>query len=200
MHEYSIDVESKNILFCLAVLSITISGVLTSWLNKLIEAIPIVNSNFTISIAVISVFGMLYWGFDKYIWKCKLLQKTNIIRTPDLNGVWEGKLQSSFDNFEKEFPATLTIEQTWSKIYIRGKFNDSSSISYTASLKVNKEDSIRLIYSYYNDKYQKSYNKNISNHRGYGSLEINNNKMRGIYFNNPTNNKNHGYLNLSKCS
>ena len=37
-----------------------------------------------------------------------------------------------------------------------------------------------------------------SNHRGYANLEINGNSMEGNYFNDPSNNKNWGKLNLKK--
>lgn len=195
MHEYSIDVERNKIFFGLAAISILISGGASSLLNALIVTIPFIE--FTVSIAAMGLFGILYALFDKYIWKWKFLRTVGIIQTPDLNGTWKGEFKSSYYNFEESFPAMLIVEQTWSKICIRGKFNYSKSSSYTASLKINDGGGIRLIYSYYNDKEPEHYEKGMSNHRGYGSVVIFDDSMTGHYFNDPTNNKNHGTLILS---
>lgn len=198
MHEYSIDVERNKILFGLATISIIISGIVSSLLNALIISIPFIE--FTVSIAAMGLFSILYSLFDKFIWKWKWIKKIGLDQTPNLNGTWEGEFKSSYHNFEESFPAVLIIEQTWTKICIRGKFNDSSSSSYTASLKVNDGGGIKLFYSYINDKNPEHFKKGTSNHRGYGRLEIINASMTGSYFNDPTNNNNHGKLNLNLSS
>lgn len=198
MHEYSIDVEHHKVYFGLAAISIFISGGVSFLINTLIVAIPFIE--FTVSIAAIGVFGGLYAMFDNYFWKLKILKSIGIIHTPNLNGTWKGEFKSSYHNFQESFPATIIVEQTWSKICIRGKFNYSKSSSYTTSLKINRGGGIKMMYSYYNDKYPQHYKQGMSNHRGYGSLEINNDSMTGHYFNDPTNNANHGTLTLSKCS
>lgn len=198
MHEYSIDVEHNKVYFWLAVISILISGGISSFLNALIITIPFIE--FTVSIAAIGVFGALYAIFDKCIWKWKIFKMLGLVQTPNLNGTWEGEFKSSYHDFKEEFPAVLIIEQTWSKICIRGKFNYSTSSSYTTSLKINSGGGIKLMYSYYNDKSPQAYKEGMSNHRGYGSLEITNDSITGYYFNNPTTNANHGTLTLSKRS
>ncbi|MFB9860605.1 hypothetical protein ACFPFV_04150 [Salinicoccus siamensis] len=198
MHEYSIDVEHNKILFYLSALSILFSGIIATLLNVLIEKIPFIE--FTVSITAIGIFGILHSLFNKFIWKWKFLKTIGIVKVPDLNGKWKGEFRSSFHNFDESFPVILIIEQTWSKICIRGKFNHSKSSSNTASLKINEGGGIKLLYSYYNDKDPQYYEIGTSNHRGYASLEINEDSMEGHYFNDPTNNKNHGKLTLSKRS
>ncbi|GEL76666.1 Cap15 family CBASS effector [Tenuibacillus multivorans] len=196
MHEYSIDIERNKIFFGLAAISIIISGLVSSFINAIILTIPFIE--FTVSIAAMGLFGILYSLFDKFIWKWKLLKKIGLVQTPNLNGTWKGEFSSSYYDFQESFPAVLIIEQTWSKVCIRGKFNYSKSSSYTASLKVNDGGGINLFYSYYNDKDPEHYKKGMSNHRGYGRLQIIDDSMTGYYFNDPTNNKNHGKLILSK--
>lgn len=198
MHEYSIDVEHSKILFYLSALSIILSGIITTLLNVFIGRIPFIE--FTVSITAIGIFGILYSLFNIFIWKWKILRKIGIVQIPNLNGEWEGEFCSSYHNFEESLPVVLVIEQTWSKICIRGKFNHSKSSSNTASLKINDGGGIKLLYSYYNDKDPRYYKKGTSNHRGYTSLEINDDSMEGNYFNDPTNNKNHGKLTLLKKS
>ena len=39
------------------------------------------------------LYGLIYWLFDNYIWKWKLLRK--VLNVPDLNGHWEGNLISA---------------------------------------------------------------------------------------------------------
>ena len=70
-----------------------------------------------------------------------------------MNGKWKGNFQSSYHDFKENLPVILIIEQSWSKICIKGKFNHSKSSSDT-SIKVNLGKEIMLHYSYYNDKNQ----------------------------------------------
>lgn len=196
LHEYSIDVDKNKVYFILAVISIFGSMIIAFLLNCLINVMPFIE--LTVSIAAFSVFGILYKLFNKYIWKWKWVKKFGIENTPNLNGTWEGELQSSYFDFKISQPATLVIEQTWTQICIKGEFNKSSSSSDTASLKINSGGGIKLLYSYYNDKAPEFYQEGTSNHRGYANLEIIENVAKGNYFNDPTNNSNHGKLKLEK--
>lgn len=149
-----------------------------------------------------TVFGIIYKLLDEYCWRWKWIRRLGIIKTPDLNGRWKGKLYSSYHEFKEDdsLPAILTIKQTWSKIYIRGQFSNSKSLSYTTSIKVLDDGKTKVFYSYRNDKKPEYYDKDFSDHKGYGELEFNDKveKIEGIYFNNPTNNPNHGKLFLEK--
>ncbi|HHW6793262.1 TPA: hypothetical protein ACU2YK_002666 [Staphylococcus aureus] len=196
MHEYSIDVENNKIIFFLSIVSIFISSGLTTIINLIILKIPYIE--IVISVTAISIFGILYSLFDKFIWKWKILNKLGIIKIPNLNGRWEGQFQSSYYDFKENLPVSLIIEQSWSKICIKGKFNHSKSSSNTASIKVNLGKEIKLLYSYYNDKKPEYYNLGTSNHRGYANLEIYENAMEGNYFNDPINNDNWGKMKLEK--
>lgn len=196
MHEYSIDVDNKKIYFWLAILSFLVSMLITIIVNYFINITHFIEV--TVSISSLSLFGIFYTLFDKYIWKWKWLTRIGIVTTPNLNGIWKGELYSSYFNFTKRQDASLIIEQNWSKIFIKGEFNQSTSSSDTTSLKVNSGGSVKLLYSYYNDKHPEYFQQNNSNHRGYANLEISDNVIKGNYFNDPTNNPNHGKLHLKK--
>ncbi|WP_407728489.1 hypothetical protein ACJMCD_28620 (plasmid) [Priestia megaterium] len=194
MHEYSIDTKREVIVFVLASLSIALSTLI----NKLITA---ENLEFLskFSITGFAIFGLLYVLFNNFIWKWGFLYKVGLIKTPNLNGVWVGSFQSSYHKWEKDFPAKIEIKQTWTHICIKGTFNDSTSESNTASLKVNS-GGIKLFYSYYNDTNPESSDSSFTNHRGYASFEfiLKEKKVQGRYFNDPANNKNHGKIKLKQ--
>lgn len=200
MHEYSIDIERSKLIFYIAVVSIGISGLTTTVFNKFILTVPFIE--FTISVTAMSVFGIVFKLFDKYFWKWEWLRGVGLVQTPNLNGTWKGYFSSSFHEFEKEFPAELVIEQTWTEICIQGKFRHSKSSSYTTSIKVRDGFNTKLFYSYQNEKNPEQFKEPFSDHKGYGSLEINYKEqiIDGYYFNNPSNNSNHGILHLIRAS
>jgi hypothetical protein len=200
MHEYSIDVDHNRIIYGLAALSIVISTLLTKCINHFLLNIPYIE--LTVSIAAISIFGLLYKLFDVYIWKWKWLNTLGIVHTPDLNGTWEGTFKSSRHEWKKTLPAQFTIVQTWTQICINGKFNHSTSSSYTTSIKVKNGGGIKVFYSYRNEKKPEQAEAPFSDHKGYGSLELDKSmiKLEGQYFNNPSNNKNHGTLKLKRIT
>lgn len=198
MHEYSIDVDHNKIIYYLAIVAVSITGLLTSAINKWGEYFPF--NEFTVSITALSLFVILYKLFDKTFWKYKWLRKLGIVHTPNLNGTWKGNFISSFDDWKEERPASILIEQSWSEICIIGKFNDSSSNSYTTSIKVRNGGGIKLFYSYQNDKKPERANSPFSDHKGYASFVLNKeeNVLQGQYFNNPSNNRNHGTIRLER--
>ncbi len=200
MHEYSIDVDHSKIIFYLAVLSVGLSTVITKLLTFFFNTLP--DMEFTISLTAISIFGLLYKLFDKFFWKWKWFRKIGIVQTPDLNGTWKGEFVSSFYNWKGKYPAELEIEQTWTEICISGKFNNSTSSSYTTAIKVRDGGGIKIFYSYRNDKKPEKSNASYSDHKGYTSLILNKEEQsfEGQYFNNPSNNKNHGTLHLKRIT
>jgi hypothetical protein len=202
MHEYSIDIDRSRVYYWLVFLSIILSTVISKLLSSIIKLIPHIGLELTVSIAAFSVFGFFYKLFDKLLWKFNWIQKLGIEQTPNLSGIWKGTLRSSYHNWEKELPAVLEIEQTWNKICIIGKFNDSSSFSYTTSIKVNNGGGVKILYSYKNDIKTEWADSPFSDHKGYASLSLSRdgNTLQGEYFNNPSNNRNHGNLLLYKVS
>lgn len=74
---------------------------------------------------IVHAIGWFLW--DRWIWKTALAIKATGI--PNLNGVWEGCLYSSFNGgLEKD--TQITIRQTGSKFIVENKTNEIESISF----------------------------------------------------------------------
>lgn len=191
LHEYSIDVDRTKIIYSLTILSSFISV----WIPK----IPFLSA-FSFPITTAGVFAILFLIFDNFLWKLKILRKIGVVQTPNINGTWKGNFKSSYSNFRDAYPATLIIKQTWTKIRIRGKFNNSLSNSDIASIKVKDGSDMMLYYSYRNDKRPEHHELPFSDHSGFCSLEWNEKEdfFEGEYYNNPTNNKYHGVFDKLK--
>jgi hypothetical protein len=95
-----------------------------------------------------------YWIFfklfDRFLWRCRVWKKLGLIRTPDLNGHYEGSFKSSYDNFVADRFCKLEIEQTWTRISVRATFDRSSSTNLVSGMSVVGPVS-RLSYQYQNE-------------------------------------------------
>ena len=69
------------------------------------------------SVTTFSVFGVLYFAFDRWLWRIPLVG--NVIGIPNLAGQWtiQGKTDGA-DGVPRNWEGTVTIEQTWSHIAI----------------------------------------------------------------------------------
>ncbi len=115
--------------------------------------------------------------FDLWIWKWKVVQK--IHRVPVLEKEYKGKLTSSFDN--KDYKGNLAINQTFTKLSIKFKSNESSSYSIVASI-IDNNDTNQLIYTYQNDP-KANIRDRSPIHYGTAILSVDNvSKIEGSYF------------------
>ncbi len=148
MHDYAIDSRERvlvvRILFMASALVSGIAAVLTpSDLLPMRWLLPIP------SIAL--VFGVSYWAFDNWIWRWPFLRVLRLISVPDLRGTWTGTVASSYTDFEKAQPVTVTIEQTWTKMAVRLNAAKSRSWSLTASVLTNAPEGLVLTYLFDNE-------------------------------------------------
>lgn len=142
MHTYSIDTEErKTIIFFIAFFSMMLNSGFLCIINQYssLEFIK-VPSPFVI-------FGVLYLLFDKIIWKWKICSL--FVKTPNLNGEWEGQYESSYQNMV--IPATLKIKQTWTKIEIISQNGDTQSNSSMTGIFTNDGGEISLKFEYSNN-------------------------------------------------
>ncbi len=149
MHPYSIDSNERE--RTVAVLAIL--AVLLTWLFSL-DANPVhIPSYWWVSApSAMSIFGGLYTLFDKRLWKWSLLQKTGWIKTPDLSGLWEGKLESSFyEAAEHPIPATLRINQTWTRIGVLLETSTSSGRNMTGAIILDELRGPEFTYEFQGD-------------------------------------------------
>lgn len=193
LHSFSTNVERGRYFFYLAIASISIAGLINSlltvnqwfpWLQKF-------------SITTVAVFTVLYIIFNKVVWKW-----IAAVHIPNLNGTWTGTLKTSYSNFVDEHEAVIEIVQTWTKICVTGKFNQSISFSKIACLEVD-EARIILHYSYQNERKPDTTAETAVMHNGFATLifDTKTHSISGSYYNNPaTTNGNHGVLLLEKKS
>lgn len=116
-----------------------------------------------VSITAFSVFGGLYFTFDRWVWKLDWIGK--LFGVPDLSGTWEvtGHTDGA-DRIERDWTATLVIEQTWSHIAISIETDGSRSRSTMASIERDPGHGYRLIYGYQNSR--KDVERELQSHTG----------------------------------
>ena len=176
MHTYSIDTEERrNIIFYIAVLSI--------FINSLLKSLILQYSNLTFLQvpAAFTIFGFVYIIFDQYLWKLKIL--SFCVKTPNLNGLWEGQYESSYEGMI--VPAKLKIKQTWTRIEIislNGE-KETQSNSSMAGIFTKNGGEICLKFEYANDS-NSCMKDDRPSHSGFNCLKYdkNENALSGFYY------------------
>lgn len=197
MHVYSIDKDIRGkvivALFCISIfISIIIKYILripieyfTGSINK-VELLAILFQTgdildvFCDIISAPAIYTILYFNFDKKLWKMKYVKK--LLGIPNLNGEWVGKAKSSIGD-NAEYTMKLEVEQTWSKISFIASFPDTNSKSESncASFFVEANGNIKVGFGFIN----RSREVNSQQYDGYNILELDSeNVISGRYFNN----------------
>ncbi|HHB2168546.1 TPA: hypothetical protein ACOQ6R_002687 [Bacillus cereus] len=195
MHDYIVlESKKKTVISLLAVFSYILSNAITALLNSW--------GAVGVSITFSLLFAILYFLFNKYIWKFKICKKFLCI--PDLNGEWKCIGLSNNIDLQKQFDWTgeIKIIQTWDKICIAmGNGGSSKSKSITAAIKYFEGVGYRLSYNYENtpEVYADS---DMRKHDGFCVLTFNedNKKAEGYYFNNIKDRKSYGKMNLERVN
>ena len=195
MHSYSIDSKARReCVIIIFVISMAVSLILcrllfgsTTFISivkhfrdndvvRLMEWWGAVPSLLTVS----AIYGLLACIFDNVLWKYAPFRLMHKI--PDLNGTWEGILESSFNG--EKIPMKLTIKQTWTSISLKSEYCETSSYSYSnvAAICIKGNRGIALYFGYTNNS------KKIGNcpqiHDGYNILVLENkDSLNGKYFN-----------------
>lgn len=182
MHSYATDSsERKSIPFFLAAL-----GILAAWiLGWIVQKTQISIPWWVDAPAVVGFYGLFYKIFDTWIWRFEFLRKIGVIKLPDLNGVWQGNVSSSYDNYSKEHEAKLKIHQTWTQISIY--FESEKSESYSLSGMITAENPVAKALSYeFRNEPKVQAIETMHSHRGMArltlSLKDKNEFLDGEYF------------------
>lgn len=151
MHPYATDSpERRNIIFGLAVLSVSLAYLLHAGISLLDIQFPW----WAESPSMMGIFGLLYQLFEKRLWRWNILRRMGIVRIPDLNGEWSVEGRTTFDS-GKNFSASAIIKQTWTKISVWLETAESTSHSISASILIEQPGGITLSYEYRNEPKQK---------------------------------------------
>ena len=148
MHTYTTDSSERKFI----PLYIASASILLAWgLNRLFNFTQLTVPWWIDAPSVIGFYGLLYTLFNKYLWRSRILRTIGIVKVPDLNGVWNGYVVSSFDKHAKEDKATIKISQTWTRIVIILETNYSKSSSLIAAIVTEDPSGTILSYEYLNE-------------------------------------------------
>jgi len=173
MHDYSIDKHPKEkVLFFLALMAISAAPPIKQLADTLIASLEASTGWSSAPVVAIPVFGLfagLYFLFDKYLWKISWLRK--VLLVPDLNGKWACIGHTNLKNAKAvsyDWEATVSITQSWSKILIHLKTQQSESKSISASIYHEAGVGYRVLYQFNNKPNADEID--LNNHSG--SVEI----------------------------
>lgn len=101
---------------------------------------------------VVTADLLLVGIFTKWLWRWKLLQGW-LVPFPDLNGTWQGHIQTNWKDAEGKtpgpIPTILTIKQTFGRMSCVMRTGEMESHSYLEGFCIDKEAQVRrLCYSY----------------------------------------------------
>ena len=129
-----------------------------------------------------SLYLGLYWLFNSKIWKWPSISK--FINVPDLSGEWDcqGRGKNK-DGVLTAWEGKIKIFQSWDKVHIRLKTEQSSSDSIAASIIYDGESGYRLVYNYRNEP--RIDEEELRQHMGFAEFSFNENldAADGEYFN-----------------
>lgn len=183
MHGYTTDLSPRiRVFFVLALLSV----VVTVACQPLITRIPTEWSGLVPIPTSWGVFLLLFLGFDRYLWKMRLVRWMFGLRVPNLSGVWSGSLYSSYDEQAVEHPVTVTVDQDWTRISIVLETDTSRSVSVSAAITERVADPTSFSYEYRNEPKRSRAPETMEMHYGSASLLIRSDDcLEGEYYSDP---------------
>jgi len=155
-------------------------------MNVAAEALGIGPAWLVSSPTVAAAFGLIYRFVDTVAWRWPLLRRLGLIEVPLLQGTYDGRLISSYQQTTR--PVRICIDQTWSKIVIRFDVlppTSSTSYSVTAGLSTVGHHQARLTYTYRNQTRPGVADQDMNDHDGTAEVVIDTQtgELHGRYFN-----------------
>lgn len=190
-HEYALlgGINRAKVGRYISLAAASVSGVIVFVLLSLIDVAHRFNIPANLPPTVLSlagagtVFAVLYWLFDKFVWRWSKI--ASVLKVPDLSGDWncEGRSLRSDGAVDVAWNGTVTIVQTWDKLRVRLKTDQSGSNSITAAVLYDSADGYRLLYNYRNEP--RIEEPNLKGHVGFADLVFDRNltTAEGPYFN-----------------
>lgn len=129
------------------------------------------------------MFWALYLIFSRYAWRWPILSR--LLLVADVSGEWScnGRTLDNDGSVKFEWSGTITILQSWDKIRVRLKTQQSESLSIAAAFVVEGGDGFRLLYHYQNQP--RIGEPELGAHRGFCDLLFDRKlqSAEGDYFN-----------------
>jgi hypothetical protein len=94
------------------------------------------------------LFYFIYFElFDRLLWRVQIFRALRIVDVPNLNGVWEAVLKSSFSHLKTEHTIFVRIRQNWTRISVTSETPDAISTSVAAAVRMT-DKTVELIYTF----------------------------------------------------
>jgi hypothetical protein len=132
MHDYSVRGHARERqIYLLAALAFSVMPLLTTLSGRV---------GVSISIGTATVFGVVFWLFDRVVWRWWLVRKA--LGFCDLNRNWNvtGQRLNTDCSVANDWTGQLTIVQTWS--LISAVLNTERSISLSGPSSLTREEGI----------------------------------------------------------
>lgn len=142
-----------------------------------------------------SVYGILYWLFDRFAWKVAPVGR--LLKVPNLAGTWACNGTSLERTPHADWTGTLTIVQSWDRLRLHLETAQSTSDSIAAALLYDAAVGYRLLYHYRNSP--RIGELDLAAHHGFAELVFAQDEQSaaGEYFNGRGRNT-WGTLNLTR--
>lgn len=148
MHPYATDsAERTQIPLILSIFSVLSAYMLPQALGSVNISVPW----WFDAPSVVGFYGLYITAFDRWLWRWSLLRRIGLTKLPDLSGIWQGDIASSYDGHQFRHEAKVSIHQTWSRVIISFRTDFSSSCSVTATVLIGEPNDIKLSYEYQNE-------------------------------------------------
>lgn len=146
-----------------------------------------------------AIYALLFYIFDKFLWKNKIFRLLGIVVADDLSGKWNGAVKTSYDNFQKEIPIELQIEQSATQVKICGTFGQSKSVSIHENFSISEIDNQVALFYFFRNEPNYDAPETMAIHEGAVKLTFNKteNKLAGYYYSGRDRN-NHGVIEVKK--
>lgn len=164
LHSYNITgFKNDRITVFQALISFAISIVLI-WLSKpILDNMPLYVQPIIEVPSVVGVYEFIKYIFNKWLWKTKLFSK--FLKVPNLNGIWNGVIETNYNENEGKIDVQMKIKQDLDKILIIYDTEKSISYSTIAEINIENEYCTEIFYRYINEPRYK-YCQELNIHHG----------------------------------
>lgn len=170
LHSYNIKgFENDKIVVFQVLISYAISMGLIYLSNLILDNLPTYIYPIIEIPSVIGVYEFTKYIFNKYLWKTKLLSR--FLKIPNINGIWEGTIETSFNENHEKLDVEMKIKQDLDKILIIYNTEKSTSYSTIAEIDISNEFCTELFYQYINQPKDK-YCEELNIHHGSTSCRL----------------------------
>lgn len=119
-------------------------AILSTWP---ILSLPIAIPTWVVAPLSLAFYLAYHELFDRWLWRMSFFRSLRIVDVPDLNGVWEAGIKSSYSHLKEEHRIFVRIRQTWRRISITAETSDAISTSVAAAIRMT-DKTVELIYTF----------------------------------------------------